>query len=293
MKLPDFHTFPELDSLRRRMGIPADVYGNLNVVIDSGRLSEDELDRLTSPDGLDIASLDDIRVLGDETLAFKNSRVLLYIRDHSVYSGRSIDPKFHVANCETLKEMKRRARAARYVIATRLDGTFRLNIINGTRKTEELKKLAVCQNCIDLLKFDGFEMTLSKPMRMRLVNSFTLDRFFEKFSRSLHTITPEHDSESAPLNDYAQDFSAKSNAARAAANWTCQNPSCSVRLDRQEYRRFLHVHHLNGLKSDDAANNLRVLCIGCHASEPNHGHMKSMPDYKTFIALKLFPAQSA
>jgi hypothetical protein len=57
MKLPDFHTFPELDSLRRRMGIPADVYGNLNVVIDSGRLSEDELDRLTSPDGLDIASV--------------------------------------------------------------------------------------------------------------------------------------------------------------------------------------------------------------------------------------------
>ena len=121
---------------------------------------------------------------------------------------------------------------------------------------------------------------------MRLVSSFTLDRFFDKFPRNLHTIKPEHDSDSAPLNDYAQDFSAKSNAVRAAANWTCQNRHCAVRLGRQEHRKFLHVHHLNGLKSDDASHNLRVLCIGCHANEPSHGHMKGTPDYKTFMAMR-------
>jgi hypothetical protein len=286
VKLPNFHTFPELDSLRRRMGIAPDIYGSLEVVVDPGRLSEDELERLTSPDGLDIGSLNEIRVLEDGTLAFKNSRILLYIRDHTAYSGRSIDPKFHVANCETLKEMTRKARAARYVIATRVDGTFRLNIIDGNHKTETLRKLAVCQNCLDFLKFDGFAMTSPKPSRMSIVTAFTLDRFFEKYARSLHIVRPEHDSDSAPLNDYTQDFSAKSNAIRAAANWTCQNPRCRVVLASREHRRFLHVHHLNSIKSDDGPHNHRVLCIGCHADEPNHGHMKRLPDYRAFTLLK-------
>lgn len=286
MKLPNFFKFPELDDLRTRMGIPPNVYGTLEIVIDPARLSEDELERLASPEGIGIGSLDDIHVLADGTLAFKNSRVLLYIRDHSVYSGRKIDPKFHVTNCETLKEMKRQARAARYVVAARLDGTFRLNIIDGNRKTETLRKLAVCQNCMGMLSFDGFQMTLPRSSRYRLVNSFTLDRFFERYPRSLHVITPEHDSDNAPLNDYAQDFSDRSNALRAAANWTCQNSGCRVRLVKLEHRRYLHVHHINGVKSDDAAHNHKVLCIGCHANEPSHGHMKGLPDYKAFMAIR-------
>ena len=286
MKLPNFLKFPELDDLRVRMGIPPNVYGTLEILIDPARLSEDELERLTSPEGIGIGSLHDIRVLVDGTLAFKNSRVLLYIRDHSVYSGRSIDPKFHIANCETLKEMKRRARAARYVVAARLDGTFRLNIIDGNKKTETLRKLAVCQNCMAMLEFDGFQMRLPRPSRYRLVNAFTLDRFFEQFPRSLHEIRPEHDSDTAPLNDYAQDFSAKSNILRAAANWRCQNAECGVHLWKPEHRRFLHVHHINGVKWDDTSHNHKVLCIGCHANEPSHGHMKGLPEYKSFMAIR-------
>jgi hypothetical protein len=236
---------------------------------------------------LEIGSLDDVRVLPDGTLAYKNSRVLLYIRDHSVYSERSIDPKFHVANCDTLKEMKRQSRHARYVVATRADGVFKLNIIDGSRKSEALRKLNVCQNCMAMLSFDGFAMGLSKPVRYKLVSAFSIDRFFEKFSRDLHEIKPEHDSDSAPVNDYNQDFSARSNVLRSAANWTCQNRGCEAYLGSHALRRYLHVHHINGLKSDDAPGNHKVLCIKCHAEEPGHGHMKGMPDYRAFVALRL------
>jgi hypothetical protein len=47
-----------------------------------------ELERLTSQDGLDI-SLDDLKVLEDGTLAYKDSRVLLYIRDVPIYGDRN------------------------------------------------------------------------------------------------------------------------------------------------------------------------------------------------------------
>lgn len=34
---------------------------------------------------------------------------------------------------------------------------------------------------------------------------------------------------------------------------------------------------------DDSAENLRVLCIRCHSEQPNHGHMRSLPQYKAFL----------
>jgi hypothetical protein len=37
---------------------------------------------------------------------------------------------------------------------------------------------------------------------------------------------------------------------------------------------LLHVHHINGVKSDNSEMNLRVLCQYCHGEQPNHEHMK-------------------
>jgi hypothetical protein len=287
MKLPDFYASSSLNRLRSMMGIAADKYGSLEFEATEGRLSEQELERLVSPDGLDIQSLDDIRTLDDGTLAYKNSRILLYIRDHTVYNDRPVDPKFHVADCGTLQEMKQKKRFARYVVATRLDGTFRLNIINGGQKSEEVKKLSVCQNCMNQLQFDGFQMTMARQARYALVNSFSIERFFQKYPKTLLVEVPKHDADTAPLNDYNQDFSQKSMALRAAANWTCQNVSCGISLAKPDLRRFLHIHHLNSIKSDDSASNLKILCIRCHADEPNHGHMKTLPDYIHFTSLRL------
>jgi hypothetical protein len=286
LKLPDFYISRELNNLRQRMGIAPNVYGRLEVVVDPGRLSPLELEKLASREGLEIASLDEIRVLADGTLAFKNNRILVYIRDHTIHGNRPVDPKYHVANCDTLKEMKRTQRFARYVVAVRLDGTFRINLIEGTRSKTELRKLSVCQNCLNLLKFDGFEMGAPKSTRMKKVQSFTLERYFLKYSQTFHSTIPTKDSDTAPLNDYAQDFSERSNALRAAANWTCQNVRCGVKLNKHEHRKYLHVHHINGVKSDDAPHNHRILCIECHAKEPSHGHLTKLPDHQRYLALK-------
>lgn len=286
MKLPNFLQSEQLNSLRARMGIPQDVFGNLNVIIDPARLSEVELERLSSQDGIEIDSIDDIRILNDGTLAYKNSRVLLYIRDHQVYGDRNADPKFHVANCDTLVKMKKNKRFERYVVAARLDGRFRINLIVGPQTKSEVRRLSVCQNCLNHLEFDGFQMTMAKLTRIEQVKTFEIKRFFELYPQNLHTEKPIHDSESAPLNDYAQDFSQKSNKIRAEAGWSCQNPDCRIWLGLHDHRKFLHVHHINGLKTDDRPSNLDVLCIECHSNEPQHGHMKGLPEYKQFIKIR-------
>ena len=284
MKLPDFYSFDPLNSLKERMGIAKGTMGSLEVLIDAGRLTAFELEKLTSQDGLDI-KLDDLRVLDDGTLAYKNSRVLLYIRDVTIYGDREPEPRFHLSNCFTLKQMREKHRFnSRYVVSTRIDGTFNLNLIDGTRTTNKLTKLSVCQNCLGLLEFDGFRMDWTRPLRANAVQQFTLESFFIHFPRSLHTATPTYNEDNAPLNQYSPDFGTISAKIRAAVGWKCQR--CNVNLSAHSFRKYLHVHHKDGAKFNNNMTNLEVLCLECHAEEPAHHHMKNVPEYRQFIQLK-------
>ncbi len=40
---------------------------------------------------------------------------------------------------------------------------------------------------------------------------------------------------------------------------------------------------MNSLQYNNSTSNLKVLCIGCHAEEHNHQHMKNLPGYKEFL----------
>jgi hypothetical protein len=161
MKLPNFYEFEPLNIVKLKMGISRNSYGDLTIVVDPSRLTELELEKITSSHGLDI-SADDLTVLTDGTLAYKNSRVLLYIRDFTIYSGHRSQPRFHLANCKTLKDMREKKRFDRYVVSTNTDGKFNLNIIESGRVKTEIYSLSVCQNCLDRLRFNSFEMKWEK-----------------------------------------------------------------------------------------------------------------------------------
>src|SRR6516162_2310841 len=200
MKLTDFRNFELLNSLKERMGIPRDVFGELTVLVDAARLSELELEKLTSQDGLEI-SIDDLRVLKDGTLAYKNSRVLLYIRDVTVYGDHQSQPRYHLSNCTTLITMREQKRfETRYVVSTRTDGQFNLNFIDGGVSRSSIHRLMVCQHCLGHLGFNGFLQRWRKKQRAAAVQSFTLEDFFAKFPRSLHIENPKYNSDNAPLN---------------------------------------------------------------------------------------------
>jgi len=282
MKLPDFTKFEPLNRLRRQMG---DVgLGSFTSNYSPDRLTLEELDRL-SRSGIEIP-LEEVRVLKDGTLAYKDSRVLLYIRDVYLYKGgEEALPKFHVSDCRTLQHMREQKRFERYVVAIRDDGRFELNIgPKGSGRLEPaLRELNVCQNCLAKLHFDGFDHPLAFGKKKAIVHSFTIREFFKQYPKSLVAKKPNHTAATAPLNTYTDDFSEISERLKALKRWTCDG--CNGVFSRPELRRFLHTHHLNGVRYDNDSANLKLLCLGCHADEPMHAHMKGLPEYAEYRRL--------
>ena len=285
MKLPTFEDFAPFVSLRQRMG--ATNLGTFEVYFPRVMLSASEKAELDER-GIEIEDIGEVRVLDDGTLAYKNSRVLVHIRDVHKYQRFSPIPRelprFHVANCRTLQEMRLKNRFGRYVVATRDDGKFVINIQSRYRTWEELlSELWVCKNCLDHLQFDGYSHQLGRTRKEMLFNRFSLGVFFEKYPKSPIATSPAHSDISSPLDDYPNNWREISDNYRQKVGWSCEE--CTVSLAVPKYRKFLHVHHVNGIRSDCDDTNLQALCVRCHSDLPDHAHMRNTPDVRAFDAL--------
>ena len=65
---------------------------------------------------------------------------------------------------------------------------------------------------------------------------------------------------------------------RAEKQWMCEK--CGINLEKRQ--PDLHVHHIFG-RGFNSPQHLKVLCIACHAEEPEHAFMKTFPEYEAFL----------
>ena len=275
MRLPDFTDDAGLIALRRSMG--AEAPGSFSPSYRPEKLTLTELEQLAT-DGMDV-SIDDVVVLDDDTLSYKDNRVLVYIRD---VRDQNDDPRFHVADCTTLQWMRQINHFGRYVVTNRDDGRFLVNRINNNNKISACEiPLSVCQNCLKILAFDNFSFKLHQSDRKEIVSRFKIARFFEKYPKSLLYWRPTRDAATAPINDYPADFEDISKRIRDRRGWRCER--CRQDFSRAVNREYLHVHHRNGMKNENHEENLQVLCLGCHADEPQHVHLKNLAKYREFV----------
>jgi len=274
MKLPDFIKFSEFNILRDKMGAP--LLETIAFKQDINRLSIVELEILASK-GIDILSKD-INILDDGTLAYKDRRIIIYIRDimHFNKYGNSM-PKFHLANCTTLQSMRSGGRFSRYVGSIRTDGIFEVNQFISGRKENQNVKLNVCKNCLGYLNYKNY-----LDNKNSIFQEFQLKEFFKIYPTDFHR-KPIHTNATAPLNEYSNDWQTISYQKRTQVNWCCEK--CGTNLNDKNLRKYLHVHHKDGSKHNNRQRNLQALCINCHANEPFHSHMKETPDFKKFNSL--------
>ena len=228
--------------------------------IQLGEGKEIQLDELDSSEGL---------------LSFEGRQVLLYIPDQ----GKNIDKvlengtkgrRFHVADCKTLADMKARGRFERYVVTNDLSGSF--NVYGTSLRTgsgrEGSADLIVCQNCLEHLNYEGFR-SKSRPARWKSSVDFSIGRFFEAYSSFFRHLPKGFAKADGSAAGYSQDWQSISENLRRKAGFQCSE--CEVVLDR--HKSLIHVHHKNGVKSDNRPDNLEVLCKLCHGLRPLHDHI--------------------
>lgn len=277
MRLPDFLQAADLNALRQAMGATLSASFRMTQVYKPIALPE--IGERLRNDGIDVG-FDELKVLKDGTLSYQGHRVILYIRDVGNYAERKSLPKYHLAYCRTLDEMRKYGKSSKFVVANRDDGKFVVNI-TGDKLRSQIAKLDICQNCLAKIAWKGFRMDLGKAERLQFVQMFSLQAFFATYPRDLIAVKPDHTSDTAPLNDYPANWNGISAAFKASNGYRCMQ--CQLVLGGSD-SRYLHVHHRNGQKNQCQPSNLEVLCIRCHAEQPQHEHMKESADYRNFVA---------
>jgi len=243
------------------------------------RLLDEEAIRRLGVEGIDVDDFSDIKVEHDGTLSYKGKRIVVYIRDVKQYKDGQSLPKYHFSYCQTLEYMRQKNRWHRYVVANRDDGVFVVNFV-GDRTVPKPLDLAVCQNCLSQIQWDGFDHSMDRQVKQEIVRSFLLTNFFDKFPKDLLSVIPTYTTDTAPLNDYSDDWGMISEKLKKDRGYTCEQ--CGRELQGSN-KRFLHAHHKDGQKNNNAEANLEILCIQCHAEAPLHGHMKELHSYKEFV----------
>jgi hypothetical protein len=202
--------------------------------------------------------------------SYQGRQVLLYIRDHGGKVARTLDDgaqgnKYHIADCGTLAEMRSRGRFDRYVVTNNLSGLF--HIAGDDWKTSQHMEgeanLNVCKNCLGHLNYQGYTTKSKGP----IFKAFNLADFFDTYS-SFFKFMPSGVADNKSVG-YTLDWDSISKRVRKSFNYKCQQ--CG--LDLNMHKRLLHVHHINGVKSDNSTSNLTPLCADCHRKQPDHQHM--------------------
>ena len=258
-------SFAELWACVKKMGDH-----NVSFSFDTGNDEAFVTDRsLSSTAGLDI-TLEDLD-LDHGVLSYKGRQVLLFIPDQGssidqVLSGQQEGRKFHVADCSTLGEMRKKQRFSRYKATYNLSGKFEVygdSHYGGASKGEA--ELKVCRNCLSYLNYKGYRSGSNKDS---VYNSFDIAEFLSDYS-TLFSSMPER-ADFVEQGGYSENWGEVSSRYRQDVNFCCE--SCRVNL--VEYRRLLHTHHVNGNKRDDRFANLKALCIDCHRKQPKHEYMR-------------------
>lgn len=287
MKITDFE----------KLRLVVDSFGADHVVAD--------LERILTQEGISLNDNLERIVLGDESIYFISdsgalTRVIIHIVDYNLSSRYAVEVKeavdkgeyesefvlskihkYHIVKCNTIEKADEQGwRKDRYKMSRRTNGEFHYRFISDNNVIEERsgQKLNPCKNCLKAIN--------KELLTNYSIIDFSLNDFLSVSIKSSLDKTINYADDCVP-NIYSKDWKSISNRYRGLKNFQCEGDDCPDRdLSSNNYKKYLHTHHMSMDKSNNNYSNLKSLCVYCHANQPMHERLKSTPDYKNYVKLR-------
>lgn len=179
-----------------------------------------------------------------------------YDREDAIqYGWNTIVPKFHITECTTIRNQKRRKNFdGHYIFSNQpvsmkdLDGEEKDLMLCGYCKSAQneintkVSSTEYVEVLMDQMKKSGEYRKSQKPKKIEITS-----------------------------NGYTKDWEEESRAYRIKKNFTCEE--CGIELNSSS-GYFLDSHHISGIKTDNSESNLKCLCKLCHANVDSY-HQKN------------------
>lgn len=162
------------------------------------------------------------------------------VRHYKAQGGNDPFPKKHYTDCETINEY------TGFVFSN-----AKKNKVIDTDYPIEIHpdcKLNHCRNC---------QRKLYKELHIDIFN-ISYDEYVLSVEENDSTRVTQTGTDGYVLN-----WKEISTCFRNSKNWACER--CSIKVEKEDFK-WLHVHHINYIKTDNKRTNLKCLCVECHAN---------------------------
>ena len=184
-------------------------------------------------------------------------QVYVYKHDYWLYRYGNKIPRYHICKCSTICEfMERGAFDGHYVRANTDPVPVRSK---ETGEEEEVSGMPLCQNCLSKISEYGRITSTQFVECLRAANGID------------ETETPEE--VEVDIFGYTRDWEEISRRYREKHFYTCER--CGLRINDFFDSTYIHCHHRDGNKLNNAESNLECLCIRCH-SEVDDNHYRKL-----------------
>lgn len=185
--------------------------------------------------------------------------------------------KYHLFHCQTQALQNFiQGKNEKYRISSTTDGKFEYSILNGTEVHEKYEdlELKICGNCLKI-----YEKIFQKPRK-----KFNLEEFFKtNLSNFYKNPTFKFDHDDIP-NYYTNNWNDIATKYKKLKDYTCE--ICRWKPTNKSHEKYINAHHRDGMKYNNNRDNIKILCVSCHAEQDEHGHIKQDPRYNEFLNIR-------